>query len=502
MDLFNDDRLMTIWERSLTNNESIGIDGVSNSLFKDNLRREFDVIQRKSANNTYEFSLYKEKLILKSAQSLPRQISIATKRDQLVLKVLQKEIMQAFPVVFAVPPIKTKIKKVKAVVLSKKYDAFLKIDVKEFYPSINHENLMDLLRTRITDDLILSLIEKAITQSTVNIALPANERIHYSNPRGVPQGLSVSTVLSEVYFHSIDLTNQSKNGYEYYRFVDDVLVLCNQVDAKKIQDEIVDNISTLDLKVHEFSEDSEKSAFGLLQNGVQFLGYYFKGNRITVRTSSIHKIYEGINRVFLKHHKYAKKENVEKLYKKLNLKIAGCIVDGKHYGWLNYFSDINDKTLLFKLDAHVKRGFKRFSAPYDKNKVKTFARSYHEINFSENSFYIPQFERLKNGKIKKIKTPQELYEDENDEIEFSIHSEEYDEIIDASDLETTSADDIVKATLDKVEQKENLTSKNILPEEIIDESTNAQTLEHLLGIKDDTITQKDLAVLMEDIDFY
>jgi retron-type reverse transcriptase len=468
MDLFNDDRLIAIWERSLANNESIGIDGVSNSLFKENFRREFDVIQRKTANNTYEFSLYKEKLILKSAHSLPRQISIATKRDQLVLKVLQKEIMQAFPEVFAVPPIKTKIKKVKAVVLSKKYDAFLKIDVKEFYPSINHENLMDLLRTRITDDLILSLIEKAITQSTVNIALPANERIHYSNPCGVPQGLSVSTVLSEVYFHSIDLTNQSKNGYEYYRFVDDVLVLCNQVDAKKIQDEIVDNISTLDLKVHEFSEDSEKSAFGLLQNGVQFLGYYFKGNRITVRTSSIHKIYEGINRVFLKHHKYAKKENVEKLYRKLNLKIAGCIVDGKHYGWLNYFSDINDKTLLFKLDAHVKRGFKRFSAPYDKNK--------------------------------KIKTPPKLYE--NDEIEFLIHSEEDDEIIDASDLETPSADDIVKATLDKVEQKENLTNKNSLPEETIDEFTNAQTLEHLLGIKDDTITQKDLAVLIEDIDFY
>jgi hypothetical protein len=47
-----------------------------------------------------------------------------------------------------------------------------------------------------------------------------------------------------------------------------------------------------------------------------------------------------------------------------------------------------------------------------------------------------------------------------------------------------------------------LTNKNSLPGETIDESTNAQTLEHLLGIKDETITQKDLAVLMEDIDFY
>ena len=64
MDLFNDDRLMAVCERFLNNNGSIGIDGVSGSLFKMNARREFDIIQRKMANNTYEFSLYKEKYLV------------------------------------------------------------------------------------------------------------------------------------------------------------------------------------------------------------------------------------------------------------------------------------------------------------------------------------------------------------------------------------------------------------------------------------------------------
>jgi retron-type reverse transcriptase len=510
MDLFNDDRLMAVCERFLNNNGSIGIDGVSGELFKKNARREFDIIQRKIANNTYDFSLYKEKLILKSALSLPRQISIATKRDQLVLKILQEEIMQAFPEVFDVPPIKTKINKVKETILSKKYDAFLKIDVKEFYPSINHKNLMSFLKIRISDGVILSLIEKAITQTTVNIALPSNERIHYSNPCGVPQGLSISTVLSEVYLHGVDLTHQSENGYKYYRFVDDVLVLCNQVDAKEIQHKIVNNINKLDLKVHEFFDGSEKSSYGLLKNGVQFLGYYFKGEKITVRPSSIHKIYEGINRVFLKHHKYAGKKDVKKLYRKLNLKISGCVVDGKHYGWLNYFSDINDKTLLFKLDCHVKRGFKRFSAPYSKEKIKTFSRSYHEINFQKNTSYIPEFMTKNNGKDKNLAFIDEesTFTDEesaftDEEFPFtdeeSPFTDEDGAFIQESDLKIPSVDVIVKATISK-----NITpsSEEDLSEETTFKSSNAQTLEYLLGHKGESLTKKDIAELMKDIDFY
>jgi RNA-directed DNA polymerase len=510
MNLFNDDRLMDVCERFLNNNGSIGIDGVNGELFKKNARREFDIIQRKMANNTYDFSLYKEKLILKSARSFPRQISIATKRDQLVLKILQEEIMQAFPEVFSVPPIKTKIKNVKEVILSKKYNAFFKIDVENFYPTILHDKLLSFLKTRISNRLILSLIEKAITQTTVNIALSSNERIHYSNSCGVPQGLSISTVLSEVYFHSVDLTHQSKNGYQYYRFVDDVLVLCNDEDKKGIQDEIVADIVKIGLKVHEFSDDSEKSSSGLLKNGVQFLGYYFKGTKVTVRTSSLHKIYEGINRVFLKHHKYAEKENVKELYRHLNLKISGCIYDGKHYGWLNYFSDINDKTLLFKLDSHVKRGFKRFSAPYNKDKIKTFARSYHEINSSKNTSYIPEFKTKNNGKDKDLSFLDEdsTFSDEESTFtdeesvftdEGSTFTDEDGAFIQESDLKVPSVDVIVKATISK-----NITpsSEEDLSEETTFKSSNAQTLEYLLGHKGDSITKKDIAELMKDIDFY
>lgn len=86
MNLFNDDRLKAIWNNSLTNNESIGIDGVSNSLFAQNARAEVDIIQRKTANKNYEFSLYKEKLILKTAHSLPRQISICSGLSSSLIK--------------------------------------------------------------------------------------------------------------------------------------------------------------------------------------------------------------------------------------------------------------------------------------------------------------------------------------------------------------------------------------------------------------------------------
>ncbi|MFA6789489.1 MAG: hypothetical protein WCR15_07385, partial [Arcobacteraceae bacterium] len=83
--------------------------------------------------------------------------------------------------------------------------------------------------------------------------------------------------------------------------------------------------------------------------------------------------------------------------------ISGCKFECKKYGWLYFFSQINDKKLLFKLDIFVKNMFKKFNIEYNKNEVKKFIRTYFEIlkNRTQTT-YIPNFTELTKSEKKDI----------------------------------------------------------------------------------------------------
>lgn len=73
------------------------------------------------------------------------------------------------------------IKKVKD--SKNKYDSFIKVDIQNFFSSINHEILVNKLKSNIDDETILNLITKVITQSTVDVNTPFKQRIKYNNKK-------------------------------------------------------------------------------------------------------------------------------------------------------------------------------------------------------------------------------------------------------------------------------------------------------------------------------
>lgn len=417
LDHFDEARLKELYNDALIDKNSIGVDGIKNKVFSKCIGDEVEIIHRKVLNGSYEFSFYKEKLILKGRDSKPRVISIPTNRDKLVLKVLHGFLKDAFDQGLLTDTIHCKINDINNNIKAEKYDGFIKIDIKSFFPSIDHEILQKLLHEGVSDQVALNLIEKAIKQSTVS---PEDrDRKKYANVRGIPQGLSISGQLASIYLSHIDKKYTSGSTYHYYRFVDDILILCNVDESEVIRDEIAKDMRNIGLEIHEFGKNERKSVFGEIADGFQFLGYEFIGSHITVRESSVNKIYDGLNRVFLKHYKYSrtrsKKRRVNYLYRRLNYKITGCVIDGKQYGWLYFFSFINDQELLYKLDAHVKRACKRFKVPYDQSKIKNFSKTYFELSRMDTTNYIPIDER-ENKKRKREST--DIIDDIEEDIEF------------------------------------------------------------------------------------
>lgn len=389
---FKTKNIKKVFEEDIRNKPSVGIDGITITTFEKKLDFEMDTINRKILNQTYNFSFYKEKLISKGREKLPRVISIPTIRDKIVLKSIFNTLSEIFSAELSNEIIHTTIDNIIQDIKSKKYDSYIKLDMKDFYPSINHDILLKKVKSKTRKKEFISILEKAIKQETVQKSSPNKDK--YTNKTGVPQGLSISSILASIYLIKLDEMNQDTGSYKYYRYVDDILILCNKNDVSRIYSSIDKKAKKLYLTIHPLGENSNKSASGDIGDRFYFLGYLYDKNLVSVRDASKNNLYNSIINIFSQY-KHSRTKNKKLLYWKLNLKITGCKFEDKKYGWLYFFSQINDEQLLFRLDRFVLSMFNKFDIEYDKSKVKRFVRTYYEIiKNREKTNYIPNFSTL------------------------------------------------------------------------------------------------------------
>jgi len=264
----------------------------------------------------------------------------------------------------------------------------IKIDIENFYPNIDHEILIKKVSKKINDEAALNLLNKAITKHT--ISTKSNKSVEPAT-KGIPQGLSFSNVLSSIYFQKFDKKYSQNSNISYHRFVDDILILCNSTDIESIKKSIIKDIKRLKLTVHDFKENSSKSTIGLIEKDIfEYLGYKFNNKNISIRDSSVDKLRDTIINTF------RESKNEKELYRKLNLKITGCLYDDKRYGWLSFFSLSNDITLLYSLDSFIEKCFKRFHIIFDDVKIKKFSKSFYAWKNIENTSYIPKYNSREN----------------------------------------------------------------------------------------------------------
>lgn len=365
---------------------AVGVDRVNTKSFEKSLDSQIALLRRKVLSGNYRFTSYREKLLIRGKDRFPRVLSIPTLRDKLTLKALCDILYAVYG--RSAPHLHQIIGDVAKTFCAAVYDTVLRFDVKDYYPSIRHELLFKELRKEIRKPEILSLINNAITTPTV--AMPI-KGMRPTMAKGVPQGLSISNMLANLYMRPLDLKHGDGVGYKYYRYVDDILILCKKGDSSSIRDDLINDCKTLCLDVHTEEEDTTKAVKGSIADGFTYLGYVFDKHGISVREKSLNSLRESIIKMFSSY-KYAKEKNVGYLKWKTDLRITGCIFNGTKYGWLFFFSQIDNLSLLHSLDHFVQKQCIRFNIDPDEVKLKKFVRSYHEIrkNITDTK-YIPNF---------------------------------------------------------------------------------------------------------------
>ena len=372
--------LKQLYHDKIQHRASIGMDNISPELFESNLDENICLISKKVLDGSYHFTRYREILISKGRNKAPRVISIPTVRDKLALSAYHHFLQNTFSDVIDEPLLHTTISEIAQDIDSGNYDGFVKADITRFYSTINHAVLLKKIRKKVRKKEALSFLVNAITTETISRSTVPAKRSCVTV--GVPEGLSISNILADIYLS--DLKETVCNSYvdiKFYRYVDDILILCDANRAEQIKDYLV---NTLD-KTYELKTNQDKTTHGELKTGVPFLGYVFYDSKIGVRMAACHRIEVSLEDLFRKHTSISE----ELFIWRLNLRIAGCIFNKKKYGWLFYYSQINDLKMLFHLDWYVDHLFSRFNVCRPDG-VKSFVRSYHEItkNVSNSTYLI------------------------------------------------------------------------------------------------------------------
>lgn len=333
---FTQRNLLDVYTGNISLSAHTGVDGISKVAFEKELTKNIREIIQSVFSGNYKYRPYKAKLVLRSYDKPPRIVESPAIRDKIVLRCIYNILANIYSEDLHKRELHSQVRAMITNYSSGDYDYILRFDIKNYYPSINHTLLMEKIRHKIKNKLLLSLILSAIENQ--NDLMRRNDIL--LRGVGIPQGISISNILANVYFFDTDLHFESiEPKIQYFRYVDDVLILLKKPNLASIEHLFHYRCELLKLNLH----DKEKIIRQELYLGFDFLGYQFYSNRIGVRRGSVDAIREKIIKM-CSVYVNAKNQDVERFLFRLNLKISGCIFNQKKYGWLFYFSQLASTT--------------------------------------------------------------------------------------------------------------------------------------------------------------
>jgi RNA-directed DNA polymerase len=159
----------------------------------------------------------------------------------------------------------------------RRYPWYLKTDIVKFFPSIDHELLLEVVGRVVTDPRVSELLRMLL--STGVEALPEPAPRHYFpgddlfailRPRGLPIGNLTSQFLANVFLDPIDhFVKEELRVPGYVRYCDDLLLFGNsKAEMWAVAETLRQRFAEVRLRLH-----SDKTQVAPTRHGVKFLGF-------------------------------------------------------------------------------------------------------------------------------------------------------------------------------------------------------------------------------------
>lgn len=166
---------------------------------------------------------------------------------------------------------------------NKKYPFVLKLDIDNYFDTINHELLFKRIQSVVADMEVVRLIQLCIKMGMVDKKMKWDEITE-----GVAQGAVLSPILANFYLHPFDQFILTRTKM-YVRYADDFLICCaTREDAEMLQKEASEFLQNrLKLKLNEPKICETK-------DGVEFLGILINNKELSLSTSKFEDLQQRI----------------------------------------------------------------------------------------------------------------------------------------------------------------------------------------------------------------
>jgi RNA-directed DNA polymerase len=327
-----------------------GAAGVDHQTTQDFERRLPDVVWELSdalKNGTFCPQAIRRVHIPKPGTKETRPLGIPTVRDRIVQAAIVNVIEPIFERDFAEHSYgfrpgrgcKDALRRVDAL-LRQGYVYVVDADLKGYFDSIPHDQLMARLETKIADGPLLRLIESFLKADILD------EASQWTPQEGAPQGAVLSPLLSNVYLDPLDHL-VADQGFEMVRYADDFVILCRTGEEAQRALEIVGQwVAEQGLMLHPTKTrivDSRTELF-------DFLGYSFRAQKHWPRKKSLQKLKDTIRQKTPR----TSGKSLQFTVNDVNRTLKGWYAYFQHSSFHNVFTDL-DRWIRMRLRSILRK---------------------------------------------------------------------------------------------------------------------------------------------------
>jgi RNA-directed DNA polymerase len=209
------------------------------------------------------------------------------------------------------------------------------VDLEQFFDTVNHSKLIEVLSRTINDGRVVSLIHKYLNAGVMTRG--SYER----SDEGVPQGCPLSPLLGNVMLNELDKELEQR-GHRFVRYADDFLIFCK---SRRSAERTLRSITTFIEKKLFLKVNDEKSQAVYITK-VKFLGYSFyrkrEEGRLRIHPKSVKKMKAKIKALTSRSNGWGNVKRKEKLSQFIK-------------GWVQYFKLADMDNLLLRIDEWYRR---------------------------------------------------------------------------------------------------------------------------------------------------
>jgi RNA-directed DNA polymerase len=261
------------WLRVKRNAGAAGVDGQSVEAFEARWDEQLNRLHAELRDETYQPQPVRQQLIPKAGQpGKYRALGIPSVYDRVCQQALLNRLESIFEPVFDEASFgyrrgrstKDALRKI-WMELAAGNEWIVDADLRNFFGSVDHEKLLDLVGQRVSDGRVLRLIDQMLKAGCIA------EGKRLETEQGTPQGGVVSPILSNILLTPFDW-EMRRRGFRLTRYADDWVVTCRtRVEAQHALVEAKKILTALGVTLNE-----DKTHIVHVSRGFEFLGYKIK----------------------------------------------------------------------------------------------------------------------------------------------------------------------------------------------------------------------------------